>query len=138
VNQRMKVINLREARCILIPSIATSMLKEWSSASLSIHLERFDSMINDLKMCKEVVNYVRHKPTIDLIVSYTGRSDIKTGFEYILEPTDAIFIVGLKSRTPTPGADIAVEPKDLLVYKVWVDVVAPTVEKALKEGWIEV
>jgi len=133
----MKVVDLRKARCVVIPSIAVSMLKDWSSVAMSIHLERFENMVEELKICGEIVNFVRHKPTTDILVKYVGRSDIRSGFEYVIEPGDVIYVVGLKTRTQVSGADVAVEPKDLLIYKVWVDVVAPTAEKALREGWIE-
>jgi hypothetical protein len=127
----------KKARCVVIPSIATSMVKDWSAISLSLHLTRFDGMVEELRTCKEVINFVRHKPTVDLLLKHTGRNDIKSGFEYALEPSDVIFIVGLKTRTPVSGADVTVEPEDLLIYRAWIDVVAPTVEKALREGWIE-
>jgi hypothetical protein len=133
----MKTVDLRKARCVIVPSISVSMLKDWSTTVMSMHLERFDNMVEDLKVCREVINYVRHKPTIDVIGKHVGRSDIKNEFEYVIDPYDVIYVVGLRSRTPVSGADVVVEPKDLLIYKVWVEVVGPTVEKALKEGWIE-
>jgi len=137
VGHEMKTIDIKKARCVVIPSIAVSMIKEWSSISMSMHLERFENMVSELKICGEIVNFVRHKPTIDLLVKHVGRSDIRSGFEYVIEPGDVIYVVGLATRTQVSGADVAVEPKDLLIYKVWVDVVAPTAEKALREGWIE-
>jgi hypothetical protein len=133
----MKTVDLRKARCIIVPSISASMLKDWSTVTMSVHLHKFEDMVEELRMCKEVINYVRHRPTTDIIAKHVGRSDIRTEFEYIVDPSDVIYVVGLKSRTPVSGADVAVEPEDLLIYRAWIDVVAPTVEKALREGWIE-
>jgi hypothetical protein len=79
----------------------------------------WSEFITTLARCQKVINYVRHKPTNDLL--YSTGVNFESGFEYKIDAdkvTDIIFLVGLKSRAPTPGADVAVSANDLLIYLV--------------------
>jgi hypothetical protein len=67
-----------------------------------------------LAKCERITNYIRHKPTNDLLLTIIAR--FETGTEYRVSTDDIIFIVGLRSRAPTPGADVNVSPSDLLIY----------------------
>ena len=74
----------------------------------------WDEFRMELSRCEKITNYVRHKPTNDLLSSVAV---FDTGFEYKIGD-DAIFLVALKTRAPTPGADVIATPEDLLVYLV--------------------
>jgi hypothetical protein len=102
------------AKCAIIPSIAVSMLVT-ETVTITFSRETWDSFINTLRSCEKVVNYVRHKPTTDLIESAVGK--METGFEFKIEPGTLMFIVGLKFRTPVSGADVKVTPEELLIYR---------------------
>jgi hypothetical protein len=79
---------------------------------------KWDEFTAMLLRCEKIINYVRHKPTVDLLSSI-GVS-FESGFEYKLLDADdtIIFMIGLKSRAPTSGADITVTADDLLIYLV--------------------
>lgn len=102
-------------KCVLIPSIAVSMLPP----NLTITFTRLEwsEFVVALSACERVVNYIRHKPTVDLLSSI-GAGKFEAGFEYKIDANDVIFLVGLRARAPTPGADVAVTVDDLLIYLV--------------------
>jgi hypothetical protein len=100
-------------KCVVIPSIAVSMLPE--SVTLTFVKLTWDEFTSKLAECQKIVNYVRHKPTIDLLTSAVSTT-LETGFEYRISTDDTIFLLGLRTRAPTPGADVAVAPNDLLIY----------------------
>jgi hypothetical protein len=81
--------------------------------TLSFTKLSWDEFVATIKGCEKIINYVRHKPTIDLLTAIVA---FETGFEYKIDTSDTIFLVGLKTRAPTPGADVAVKPDDLLIY----------------------
>jgi len=99
-------------KCVIIPSIAVSMLP--SEATLYFKRLNWDEFRMELSRCEKITNYVRHKPTNDLLSSVAV---FDAGFEYKIGD-DVIFLVALKTRAPTPGADVNVAPEDLLVYLV--------------------
>jgi hypothetical protein len=103
-------------KCVIIPSIAASMLPE--SITLTFTKLDWNEFVAMLMKCEKVVNYVRHRPTVDLLTSFVR--SVETGFEYKINVDDnmLIFMTGLRTRTPTSGADVAVTPNDLLVYLV--------------------
>ncbi len=100
------------ARCAIIPSIATSMLPD--VITLSFVKLTWNEFVKTINECKSITNYIRHKPTNDLLLSVVSKYE--TGFEYKIDVNDTIFLIGLKSRAPTPGADVVVKPDDLLIY----------------------
>jgi hypothetical protein len=100
--------------CIVIPSLAVSMLPD--DITMRFHRETWDNFVSTLRSCGKIISYIRHKPTTDLIESAVGKID--TGFEYKIEEGHLIFMVGLKFRAPVSGADVAVRPDDLLIYRV--------------------
>jgi hypothetical protein len=102
-------------KCVLIPSIAVSMLPP--TITLTFAKLEWSEFVVALSACERVVNYIRHKPTIDLLSSI-GAGKFEAGFEYKIDASDAIFLVGLRARAPTPGADVAVSANDLLIYLV--------------------
>jgi hypothetical protein len=98
-------------KCVIIPSIATSMLPD--KITLSFTKLTWSEFTDAIKRCDKIVNYVRHKPTNDLLLSIVK---YEAGVEYRIDENDVIFMIGLKTRAPVPGADIAVTPNDLLIY----------------------
>jgi len=100
-------------KCVIIPSIAVSMLPS-ESITLTFMKLTWDEFKTMISGCEKIVNYIRHKPTNDLLSTIVAK--FETGFEYKINTADVIFMVGLKSRAPTPGADITVAPDDLLIY----------------------
>jgi hypothetical protein len=99
------------ARCVIIPSIATSMLPDKITLTFTkLTWEEFTML---LTKCEKVTNYIRHKPTNDLLLTITK---FETGIEYKIDTNDIVFIIGLKSRAPVSGADVNVSPSDLLIY----------------------
>jgi hypothetical protein len=98
-------------RCVIIPSIAVSMLPDM--ISLSFRKLSWDEFVTTIKGCKKIINFIRHKPTNDLIMTIVN---FETGFEYKIDVDDVIFMIGLKTRAPVPGADIVVTQNDLLIY----------------------
>ncbi len=103
--------------CVIVPSIAVSMITV-DTITIVFYKETWNSFIDTLKVCERIVNYVRHRPSVDLIESIVGK--METGFEYRIERGHTIFIVGLKSRTPVSGTDVKVNPEDLLIYRATV------------------
>jgi hypothetical protein len=99
-------------RCVIVPSIATSMLPD--STTLTFRKLEWSEFVKILSSCEKIVNYIRHKPTNDLLSTI---AKFETGFEYKIAD-DVLFMIGLKSRAPTPGADVTVTPSDLLIYLV--------------------
>jgi hypothetical protein len=104
-------------KCVVIPSVAVSMFTT-DKVTITFHKETWDSFISALGMCEKIVNFVRHKPTVELIES-TLKRKMETGFEYRIG-ADTIFIVGLRTRTPVSGADVTATPDDLLIYRATV------------------
>jgi hypothetical protein len=103
---------VREMKCVVVPSIAVSMLPD--KITLSFRKLSWDEFVAEISKCERVINYIRHKPTNDLLSTITT---FETGFEYKIGD-DIIFLVALRTRAPTPGADVNVTPEDLLVYLV--------------------
>lgn len=99
-------------RCVIIPSIAASMMPD-SEITLSFAKLSWGEFKELVTGCKKIINYIRHKPTNDLLASIAV---FETGFEYKISMGDLIFVVGLKSRAPVSGADVTVTPNDLLIY----------------------
>jgi hypothetical protein len=81
--------------------------------TLSFVRMEWDEFVRTLMKCEKIINYVRHKPTNDLLSSVVS---FETGVEYRINASDVIFLLGLKTRAPTPGADVNVSPSDLLIY----------------------
>jgi hypothetical protein len=106
---------VEEMKCIIIPSIATSMLPD--SVTLTFRKLTWDEFATMISRCEKTVNYIRHKPTNDLLSAVVR---FETGFEYRINVDDTIFLIGLRARAPTPGADVAVSANDLLIYLVTV------------------
>ncbi len=103
--------------CILIPSLALSMLRKFTvGAELFVRFVGFEEFVRELRACGRVVSYVRHKPTNDLLAQHVAL-EVATG-EYTLEEDHKIYIVALKFRTPVSGQDVQVKPEDLLVAKL--------------------
>jgi hypothetical protein len=100
------------ARCVVIPSIAVSMLPDFTTLAFS--KLTWSEFVEMLARCDKIVNFVRHKPTNDLLLTVV--TTFETGFEYRINVDDTIFMIGLKGRAPTPGADVSVSPNDLLIY----------------------
>ena len=101
------------AKCVIIPSIATSMLPP-NSITLTFTKLEWSEFVAMLSTCKRIVNFVRHKPTVDLLSSVGIK--FESGFEYKLDINDVILLIGLRTRAPTPGADVTVTADDLLIY----------------------
>jgi hypothetical protein len=99
-------------KCVIIPSIAVSMLPT-TEIKLSFRKLSWDEFVVALKGCEKVTNFVRHKPTNDLIMTIVK---FETGFEYKISGDDTVFMVGLATRAPVSGADVTVTPSDLLIY----------------------
>jgi hypothetical protein len=98
-------------RCVVVPSIAASMLP--NEITLSFARLSWEEFTTKITKCEKVVNYIRHKPTNDLLSAVTP---FETGAEYRISADDLIFVIGLRTRAPTPGADVNVSPSDLLIY----------------------
>ncbi len=101
------------ARCVIIPSIAVSMLPP-EGITLAFTKLTWDEFASTISRCERVINFIRHRPTNDLLSALLSVK-FETGFEYRIND-DVIFMIGLKSRAPTPGADVAVTVDDLLIY----------------------
>ncbi len=100
-------------KCVIVPSIAVSMLPDEIVLSFTrLSWEEFTTMVST--KCQKVINFVRHKPTNDLLTTII--TTFETGFEYKFDVGDMVFLLGLRARAPTPGADVAVSPSDLLIY----------------------
>jgi hypothetical protein len=101
-------------RCVIIPSIATSMLPDKITLTFTkLTWEEFTAL---LAKCERITNYIRHKPTNDLLLLVISK--FETGFEYRIDTSDVIVLLGLKARAPVSGADVNVSPSDLLIYLV--------------------
>jgi hypothetical protein len=103
------------ARCVILPSIATSIFVNTSEAMLRVRKISFNELLAELASCNEIVNFNRHPPTNQLLAKYFV---FTVGTEYRLDKEDEIFIVGLKSRAPVSGQDVAVTVDDLLILSV--------------------
>jgi hypothetical protein len=101
------------AKCVIVPSIAVSMLPS-EGITLAFAKLTWEEFATQVKMCEKVVNYIRHKPTNDLLLTIIQR--FESGTEYRIDMNDVIILLGLKSRAPVPGADVNVSPSDLLIY----------------------
>jgi hypothetical protein len=88
-------------------------MSEFDSIMLTFKRLTWQEFTTMLTQCEKVVNYIRHKPTNDLLATIVK---FETGFEYRIDISDTIFLVGLKARTPVSGADVTVTPDDLLIY----------------------
>ncbi len=64
----------------------------------------------------EIVSYIRHQPTMDILKKYIQHPIIQ-GDEYRLSIGDFIFVIGLKKRAPKGAADILVTEEDLVIVK---------------------
>jgi hypothetical protein len=105
-------------KCIVLPSLATSVFADITTVKLTVTKITFEELISKLKSCSTVVNYNRHPPTNQLLAKYI---QFTIGTEYRLSVSDKVYIIGLKSRAPISGQDIAVTENDLLVLEVQVE-----------------
>lgn len=121
-------------RCVIIPSIALSMIPDYEPYEINIFpYSIFGAFLNDLEfMCDEIISYIRHKPTNDVLEKHLPGKQIKIeAGEYIINPQDTIFIVALKKRAPKSGEDVPVDPKDLATARV----VARRIVPARRTAW---
>jgi L-lactate utilization protein LutB len=107
----------RMVKCVILPSIATSVFADVTSVKLMVTKISFEELVSRLKSCETIVNYVRHHPTNQLLSKYIS---FTSGVEYRLDASDRIYIVGLKARTPVSGQDVNVTENDLLILEVQV------------------
>jgi hypothetical protein len=106
-------------KCVILPSIPTSMFADITSpVRLTVAKITFEEFTTKAKYCSNIINYVRHAPTNQLISKYIS---FTAGTEYKLNAGDRIFIVGLKTRAPVSGQDVNVTIDDLLVLEVQVE-----------------
>ncbi len=102
-------------KCVVIPAIAASMLPD-TPITLTFKKLTWNEFTELLTKCERIVNYNRHKPTNDLLMTIIPK--FETGFEYKVDINDLIIVLGLKTRTPTSGVEVTVTPNDLLIYLV--------------------
>jgi len=102
-------------RCIVLPSIPTSAFTDISEVTIRVRKITFNELVELTRTCDTIVNFVRHPPTNQILSKYFT---FTTGTEYKISANDKIFVVGLKSRAPTPGQDVNVTIDDLLILVV--------------------
>ncbi len=103
-------------RCVILPSLPTSMFTEVAEVILRVRQASLKDIVESVKDCNVVVNFIRHPPTNKIL------SDVLPSFvmgvEYKIFAHDKIFVIGLKFRTPVSGQDVNVTPDDLLILAV--------------------
>jgi hypothetical protein len=94
---------------------------EIQSTKMSLDFIEFTEFVEELGQCSSIVIYVRHKPTLDILLQHIPKHipvEVSTGEYKVDVATDSIYIVALKHRQPQPGQDVNVKPEDLLVAKL--------------------
>jgi hypothetical protein len=87
-----------------------------SEVTIRVRKITFNELVELVRNCDTIVNFIRHPPTNQLL---SVHFKFTTGTEYRLGgSSDKIFVVGLKSRAPTPGQDVNVTIDDLLILAV--------------------
>jgi hypothetical protein len=102
-------------KCAVLPSIPTSAFADINEATIRVRKITFNELVELAKTCDTLINFNRHPPTNQLLAKYLT---FVAGTEYRLNKDDRIFVVGLKSRAPTPGQDVNVTIDDLLILAV--------------------
>jgi hypothetical protein len=103
-------------KCVILPSIPTSAFADIAEPiKLTVAKISFEDLVNALRQCDIVVNYIRHPPTNQLLSKHVS---FTTGTEYRISAGDAVFVVGLKARAPISGQDVSVTVDDLLILAV--------------------
>jgi len=105
-------------KCIILPSIPVSMFADVEAVRLTVKKITFEELVSKLRHCDNIVNYNRHLPTNQLLSKYVT---FTIGTEYRLDKNDRIFAIGLKTRAPVSGQDVAVTENELLVLEVQVE-----------------
>jgi len=103
------------ARCIILPSIATSIFADVSEVVLRVKKITFNELIETVRTCDTIINFNRHPPTNQLLAKHLM---FVTGTEYKLNKDDRIFVIGLKARAPVSGQDVQVTIDDLLILAI--------------------
>ena len=78
--------------------------------------------VNIIKQAKEVVSYIGHKSTAELLARLSGREIPVNRGEYVPQSGDLAIVVRLTKRLQSPG-DVEVKPEDLefwlIRYHTW-------------------
>jgi len=110
--------------CILLPSIPASIFPDNTEWVLEVTPVKFAEMLYDFGVWwLSIISYIRHEPTMRAIKQYAPATEIiqVTSGEYSLERYrrgDLIFVIGLRKRAPTSGADVEVTIDDLKILMV--------------------
>lgn len=114
-------------RIILLPSFPLNMLPFDREPTIkcvfeSISLQELKVFLDFLKergVEVEIHNYIRHKPTNDLLERVlAGYKIIYEHGAYKFDYRDLLYAITLKTRPPISGIDVEVKPEDLLVIRI--------------------
>ena len=74
-----------------------------------------ENVVNIIMNAKEIISFIGHKSTADLLSKLTGRQITVNRGEYMPQSGDLVIIVRLTKRLQSPG-DVEVKPEDLEFY----------------------
>lgn len=105
---------------VILPSFPLNILP-WnlSDRFTVLFIKRTLSELKNIIGEREVITYIRHAPTNQLLAKYFKLVD-KSNEQYVFNPADYIIIVTLLKRTPISGQDMQVSENDLLIVDVGV------------------
>ena len=112
-----------ERRIILLPSLPLNIIP-YEVVTIVVwkrRMENIQRLVNTNKAYTskgiQVLNYIRHAPTNQLISKYFQFID-KSNESYTFNNKDFIFVITLKQRTPISGKDVEVSEEDLLIFEI--------------------
>lgn len=97
----------KRGRLVILPSLPANVVQKAVAATI------VPVSFNDLRVRGDVVCYVRHQPTIEVLKKhFPGMSVSKPDEQYVWDGVDVLLLVGLKRRV-NPGEEVQVTEKDL-------------------------
>ena len=117
----MSLLQVQSKKIILVPSIAGSMLPK---EPITIKIEPINhEQLNQIASEAEVINYIRHPATVQLLQKLLPNMKQASSPEYKINPSDIIVMVSLSQRAPASGAEVNVNSFDqLVIYLITVTV----------------
>jgi|ECHhosMinimDraft_1075155.scaffolds.fasta_scaffold18334_2 hypothetical protein len=106
-------------KVILLPSTPLSSFKKFIDEKTPFIVQfipiSFDQLKTELSN-NEIISYIRHKPTAELLKKYFNIKEIQG--EYIYDENDMIYVISSPIRPTKSGEDVQLKENDLLIVRI--------------------